>query len=67
MTQAICLVTRYGNENSSILLKKKVLIINTKSEQCFTLPSAKRVAVFQASLKVVREKEGANSLTKAAK
>ena len=29
MTQSICLATRYGNENSSMLLKKKVLIINT--------------------------------------
>ena len=29
MTQLICLATRYGNENSSMMLKKKVMIINT--------------------------------------
>ena len=34
-----------------------------KSEQCFAVTSAKSVAVFQASLKVVREDAGANSLT----
>ena len=30
-----------------------------KSEQCFTVISAERVAVFQASLKAVREEAGA--------
>ena len=30
-----------------------------KSEQCFVVTSAKRVAVFQASLKLVREEAGA--------
>ena len=30
MTQTICLASRQGNENSSIMLKKKVLIIKTK-------------------------------------
>ena len=30
-----------------------------KSEQCFAVTSAKRVAVFQANLKVVREDAGA--------
>ena len=29
-----------------------------KSEQCFAVTSAKRVAAFQASLKVVREEAG---------
>ena len=29
MTRMICLATRQGNENSSIMLKKKVLIIKT--------------------------------------
>ena len=56
MTPMICLATRQGNENSSITLKKKVLV---KSEQCFAVTSAQSVAVFQASLKVVREDLGA--------
>ena len=30
ITQTICLATRQKNENSSMMLKKKVLIINTK-------------------------------------
>ena len=58
MTWMICLAARQGNENGSIMLKKKVLIIKhnkVKSEQHFAVTSAKRVAVFQASLKVVRE------------
>ena len=29
ITQSICLATRYGNGNSTMMLKKKVLIINT--------------------------------------
>ena len=61
MTWVICLSTRCGNENGSIMLKKKVLssIHNkVKSEQHFAVTSAKRVAVFQASLKVVREEAG---------
>ena len=29
MTHTICLATRQGNENSSMILKKKMLIINT--------------------------------------
>ena len=40
------------------MLKKKVLLSihnKNKSEQHFAVTSAKRVAVFQASLKVVRE------------
>ena len=67
ITQIICLATRQGNENSSMMLKKKVhcvlviiLIHNkVKSEQHFTVTSAKGVTVFQASLKVVREEAGA--------
>ena len=31
-----------------------------KSEQCFKVTTARRVAVFQASLKVVREEAGAH-------
>ena len=44
-----------------MMLKKKVLLSThkVKSEQCFAVTSAKRVAVFQASLKVVREDTGA--------
>ena len=62
MTKAIHLATRYGNENSSMILKKKVLTIihsKVKSEQYLAVTSAKRVAVFQASLNVVREEAGA--------
>ena len=62
MTQTICLATRHGNENGSIMLKKKVLLSihnKVKSEQCFAVTSANRIAVFQASLKVVREEAGA--------
>ena len=59
MTQSIYISTRYGNENSSMMLKEKganyQYIIKLNQKQCFALPSAKRVAVFQASLKVVRE------------
>ena len=55
MTQMICLATRQGNENSIMMLKKKILIINiynkVKSEQCITVTIGKRVAVFQASLR----------------
>ena len=29
MTWTICLATRHGNDNGSIMLKKKVLVINT--------------------------------------
>ena len=49
--------------------KRCWLSINNKvkSEQHFTGTSAKRVAVFQASLKVVREEAGANSPTKITK
>ena len=54
MTWAICLATGQWNKNSSITLQKKV-----KSEQRFAVTSAKRVAVFQANLKVVREDAGA--------
>ena len=61
MTQTICLATRQGNENSSMMLKKGAdyQYNEVKSEQCFAVTSAKRVAVFQASLKVVREEAGA--------
>ena len=57
MTQLIHLSTRC-RKNSSMMLKKKVLIINVqmvKSEQHFAVTSAKMVAVFQASLKLVRK------------
>ena len=33
-----------------------------KLEQCFAVTSSEKVAVFQASLKLVREEAGANSL-----
>ena len=62
MTWSIHLATRYGNENSSMMLKKKMLIIihnKVKSEKWITVTSAKRAAVFQASLKVVREEASA--------
>ena len=51
--------------NMRKILKKKVLIIinynynKVKAEQCFAVIGAKRVAVFQARLKVVREKASA--------
>ena len=62
MTQTICLATKLGNENGSIVLKKRYWLSihnKVKSEQHFAVTSAKRVAVFQASLKVVREEVGA--------
>ena len=42
--------------------KRCWLSINNKvkSEQCFTVTSAKRAAVFQASLKIMREEAGAH-------
>ena len=62
MTQMIRLATIQGNENSSMTLKKRCLLSihnKVKSQQCFAVTSAKRVAVFQASLKVLREEVGA--------
>ena len=47
-----------------MMLKKKVLIImhnKVTSKQCFAATSAKRLEIFQASLKLVRE-AGAISL-----
>ena len=61
VTQTICLATRQGNKNGSITLKKRYWLSThnkVKSEQCFAVTSAKRVAVFQASFKVVREDMG---------
>ena len=52
MTQMICLATR---QRCWLSIHNKV-----KSEQCFAVTSAIRVAVFQASLEVVREEAGAN-------
>ena len=62
MTQMICLATRQGNENGSIALKKRCWLSihnKVKSEQHFAVTSAKRVAVFQANLKIVRAEVGA--------
>ena len=62
MTQTTCHATRQWNENGSIALKKKVWLSThnkVKSEQCFAVTHAKRVAVFQASLNAVREDVGA--------
>ena len=67
MTWMICLVTRQGNENSSMMLPKRCWLSihnKAKSEQCFAVTSAKRVAVFQASWKVVREEAGAQLSTR---
>ena len=58
----ICLATRHVNENGSIMLKKRCCLSihnKVKPEQHFVVTSAKRVAVFQASLKVVRKEAGA--------
>ena len=61
MTQMICLTTRHGKDNGSIALKKKcwLSIHNKAKSEHFAVTSAKRVTVFQASLKVVREEAGA--------
>ena len=58
MTQSISLTTRCWCENSSMILKKKGTDYQcqVKSEQCFAAESAERVAIFQANLKLVREK-----------
>ena len=67
MTWMICLATRQGNENSSMMLKKRCCLSihnKVKSEQCFAVTSAKRVPVFQVSLKVVREEAGAQLSSK---
>ena len=61
MTQMICLATRQGNKAALCCRKRCWLSTHNKvkSEQCFAVTSAKRVAVFQANLKVVREDAGA--------
>ena len=49
MTQMICLATRHGNENGSIMIKKTCWLSihnKVKSEQYLAVTSAKRVAVF---------------------
>ena len=62
MTWAICLATRQRNEIAAWHWRKRCWLSihnKVKSEQCFAVTSAKRVAVFQAILKVVREEAGA--------
>ena len=56
MTWSICLPTKYRNKNNSMMLREKVNMV--KSEQCTALTGVKRVTVFQASLKLLREEAG---------
>ena len=46
-------------KNSSMMLKKLAMHNNAESEQRLAVTSAKRVAIFQASLKLVKEEAGA--------
>ena len=62
MTWAICLPPDNGTKIAALHCRKRCWLSphnKVKSEQCFAVTSAKRVAVFQASLKVVREDAGA--------
>ena len=56
MTQMICLATRHGNEKGV----GYQYIVKLNQNNGFAVASVKRVAVFQASLRVVREEAGAH-------